>query len=169
MNEIYLIGDTHFGEETILRYENRPFNSVAEMDETMINNWNDIIDNTDSVYIVGDFGADGREMEILSKLRGKKYLIKGNHDTKSNDFYRLVGFTEVYDKPILLENFFIISHEPIYVNINMPYANIFAHVHNSPLYKDFSSHHFCVSAERINFTPVRLSKTRGVITSCIKK
>lgn len=36
----------------------------------------------------------------------------------------------------------------------MPYANLFGHVHNNPIIKDYSSQHFCVSAERINYTPI---------------
>ena len=89
--------------------------------------------------------------EILSKLNGTKHLIKGNHDVKSNEYYRAAGFKEVYDLPVLFKNFWILSHDAIYVNQNMPYANLFGHVHNNPIIKDYSSQHFCVSVERIRF------------------
>lgn len=154
MNKIYFISDTHFGEDTIRRYENRPFQSVHEMDEMIIVNWNEVVSESDVVYLLGDFGADGKEKEILSKLNGTKYLVKGNHDVKSNEYYRQSGFHEVYDMPLLFQNFWILSHDAIYVNRNMPYANIFGHVHNSPIIKDYSSQHFCVSAERINYMPI---------------
>lgn len=137
-----------------MSYENRPFESVEAMNQEMITNWNALVQEEDKVYVLGDFGAEGQEEAVLSQLAGIKYLVKGNHDTRSNAYYREAGFEEVYDCPILLENFWILSHEPLYVNTNMPYANLFGHVHNSPLFKDYSKQHFCVSVERINYTPV---------------
>lgn len=153
-SRIFFIADTHFGDSNILNYENRPFKNISDMDRAMVNNWNGVVKSTDSVYIVGDFGAEGKEGQILEQLNGKKFLIKGNHDIESNHYYRKAGFLEVYDKPIILNEFWIISHKPLYMNTNMPYANIFGHIHNSPLFKDFSSHHYCVSVERINYTPI---------------
>lgn len=152
--KIYFIADTHFSEENIMRYENRPFKDIEEMNQRMIENWNNIVKAEDIVYMLGDFGAEGHEADILRQLNGIKYLVKGNHDIKSNDYYRQAGFQEVYDKPVIWKNFWILSHEPLYVNENMPYANLFGHVHNSPLYKTYSSQHYCVSVERINYTPI---------------
>lgn len=146
----YFIADTHFDDEKIMNYENRPFKDVNDMNEKIISRWNEIVSNNDIVYLLGDIGNDG----YIHRLNGIKYLVKGNHDTKINEDYRKAGFTEVYDLPIILDNFWILSHEPMYVNENMPYANIFGHVHNSPLYKTFSKHHYCISAERINYTPI---------------
>ena len=59
-----------------------------------------------------------------------------------------------YTRPVIIDGFWILSHEPLYVNSNMPYANIFGHVHDSPIIKDFSNQHFCVSCERINYAPI---------------
>lgn len=151
---IYFIADTHFTEENIIKYENRPFKNVQEMDDSLINAWNKIVTDEDMVYVLGDFGGKRYEKFILSELNGKKYLIKGNHDENSNEYYRNSGFVEVYDHPIILNNFWILSHEPLYVNENMPYANIFGHVHNSPIYKTYSKNHYCVSVERTNWSPV---------------
>lgn len=151
---IYFIADTHFSEENIMRYENRPFQDVEGMNCALVANWNGIVKENDIVYVLGDFGAGGQEAFFLSRLNGTKYLVKGNHDTKSNDYYREAGFQEVYDCPIIMDSFWILSHEPLYVNSNMPYANLFGHVHNSPLYKTYSSQHYCVSAERIQYTPI---------------
>ena len=152
--QTFFIADTHFGDDNIRRYENRPYESVSEMDRAMIENWNKTVNENDEIYILGDFGAEGYEREILSRLNGVKYLIKGNHDTNMNDFYREVGFKEVYDLPVLYKNFWVLSHDAIYVNRNMPYANLFGHVHNNPIIKDYSSQHFCVSVERISYTPI---------------
>lgn len=157
---IYFIADTHFGESNIMSYENRPFKSVEDMNNTMITNWNALVKDEDKVYVLGDFGADGQEAVVLNQLKGIKYLVKGNHDIQSNDYYRKAGFQEVYDCPILLENFWILSHEPLYVNANMPYANLFGHVHNSPLFKDYSKQHFCVSVERIDYIPIAFEEIK---------
>ena len=154
---VYFIADTHFDDDNIRRYENRPFESADEMNEKLIENWNTVAQKNDEVYVLGDFGGEGREKELLSRLNGIKYLIKGNHDVKSNEYYRSAGFKEVYDMPVLYKNFWILSHDAIYVNRNMPYANLFGHVHNNPIVKDFSSQHFCVCAERINYTPIEFA------------
>ena len=163
MEKTYFIADTHFGDSAILRYENRPFENIAQMDAELIKRWNSAVFEDDCVYILGDFGADGCEAEVLSSLNGRKFLVKGNHDTKSNEYYRKAGFEEVYDLPVILDNFWILSHDAIYVNANMPYANLFGHVHNSPIIKDYSAQHFCVSVERIDYTPVSFERIKQVV------
>lgn len=151
---IYFIADTHFSEENIIRYENRPFEDAIKMDQELISRWNSVVNKDDDVYVLGDFGAEGKEAFILSQLNGKKFLVKGNHDVKTNQYYRDSGFEEVYDYPIIICEFWILSHEPLYVNANMPYANLFGHVHNSPIIKTYSEQHYCVSVERINYKPI---------------
>lgn len=160
---VYFIADTHFAEENIIRYENRPFVSAEEMTQSLIRNWNKRVRKEDKVYVLGDFGAAGQEKGILEQLKGNKYLVKGNHDTCSNDYYRQAGFQEVYDCPIILEGFWILSHEPLYVNENMPYANLFGHVHNSPLFKDYSRQHYCVTVERTGYAPVSFEEIKRKI------
>ena len=165
----FFIADTHFGDKRIFRYENRPFADVDEMDQQMISRWNAVVSPEDIVYHLGDFGGDGRESQILSQLNGTKYLIKGNHDTQSNSAYRDFGFSEVYDKPIILDGFWILSHEALYVNTNMPYANLFGHVHANPIEKDFSPQHYCVSVERINYSPIDFGEIKRMIKDTIEK
>lgn len=164
MAKIYFIADTHFGEERIRKYENRPFKNAAEMDCELIYRWNNKVSPEDTVYILGDFGADGYEAEILSRLNGKKILVKGNHDGKSNAEYRAFGFSEVYDCPIIIDGFWILSHDALYVNENMPYANLFGHVHNSPIVKNYSKQHYCVSVERIDYSPIDFEKIKATIS-----
>lgn len=157
---IFFTADLHFDDKNIILYEKRPFENVCVMNEVLIENWNGAVSDEDEVYVVGDFGGDGREAEILAKLNGIKYLVKGNHDVRSNEYYRESGFKEVYDKPIILGGFWILSHEPMYVCENMPYANIFGHVHNSPIYKTYSSHHYCVSVERTEYKPISFEEVK---------
>ena len=156
---VFFIADTHFDDDNIRRYENRPFENTAQMNEAMIRNWNRIVTPSDKVYFLGDVGADS----YVARLNGIKYLVKGNHDTASNDHYREIGFAEVYDLPVIYDSYWILSHEPLYINRNMPYANIFGHVHANPAYRDISSRSYCVSVERISYTPVPLERIRTAI------
>lgn len=78
---IYFISDTHFGHQNVIRFNNRPFSTVDEMNETMIGNWNDRVHQNNTIFILGDMFYHCRNAEdILKKLHGKKHLIIGNHD-----------------------------------------------------------------------------------------
>lgn len=84
----YYISDLHFGHENILKYENRPFKNITEMNDEYIRRWNAKIKKGDEVYILGDFSFyKGEETNwILKRLNGMKFLVKGNHDrTYLND------------------------------------------------------------------------------------
>lgn len=159
----FFIADTHFGEENIILYGNRPYASARLMDMDMFRKWNDTVGDDDIVYHLGDFGAVGYEEKLLKELKGQIYLIKGNHDKKSNAEYRDYGFKEVYDFPIIWNDFYLLSHQPKYMNAYMPYALFFGHIHCSPLYKTVSPQSFCVSAERINYTPISFEEIREAI------
>ncbi|MBR2730831.1 MAG: metallophosphoesterase [Clostridia bacterium] len=163
----FFIADTHFGDANIFRYENRPFASVAEMDAALIARWNAAVRPEDRVYHLGDFSVPGQEAALLSQLNGTKYLIKGNHDVRSNQAYRDLGFAEVYDLPVILDGFWILSHEALYVNINMPYANLFGHVHASPVVRDCSPQHFCACVERIGYTPIDFDEIKRKIKAAV--
>lgn len=155
--KIFLIGDCHFGHRNIIKYCNRPFKDVEDMNEQLIKNWNSVVGKNDIVYVVGDFALCGKQkiIEIGQRLNGRKRLVLGNHDQASIETYRAAGFEFVYNHSIVLDDFYIVSHIPkVGISENTPFANIFAHVHDDPTYKDYSCRSFCVSAERINYTPV---------------
>lgn len=85
-SDIFLTSDTHFGHCNIIRYCNRPFNSVEEMDEKLISNWNSVVSKDSTVFHLGDFAFCGSDKmsKILSRLNGHIVLIKGNHDHLQN-------------------------------------------------------------------------------------
>ena len=66
---IYFTSDLHFGHKNIIRFDNRPFTSVEEMDETLICNWNKKVNNDDLVYILGDISwyNDEKTCEIFDR------------------------------------------------------------------------------------------------------
>jgi len=82
MNTIYFTSDHHFGHTNIIKFSDRPFESVEEMDEELIKRWNSKIRKNDHVYHLGDFGLckSYRMKDILDQLNGKIYLIRGNHE-----------------------------------------------------------------------------------------
>lgn len=79
---IYFTADLHFYHDKIIRHTQRPFRNVEEMNTALIKKWNDKIFYDDEVYILGDFTMKGPDMAYacLSSLRGRKHLIRGNHD-----------------------------------------------------------------------------------------
>lgn len=83
MSKIFFTSDHHFGHENIIKFCNRPFENVREMNEQLIERWNEKIEPNDHVYHLGDFGLTYKEnlATILDQLNGKKYLIVGNHES----------------------------------------------------------------------------------------
>ena len=81
-SRIFLIADTHFGDENIRLYEERPFPDTDTMDREIIRRWNSVVGDNDLVYHLGDFCSGGQERcrELLSQLKGRKRLLIGNHD-----------------------------------------------------------------------------------------
>ena len=91
---IWITSDTHFGHNKEFIYKARGFNSLDEMESFIIKDWQKVQDD-DIVYVLGDFflGDDYAKInEILSKLKGKIYLLRGNHDTDAKMQY----YTEVW-------------------------------------------------------------------------
>ncbi|MFA5071201.1 MAG: metallophosphatase [Candidatus Pacearchaeota archaeon] len=79
---LFFTSDTHFSHANIIKYCNRPFRDVREMNETIISNWNKVVTPQDVVYHLGDFAfGDAAEIKrLLSRLNGNIVFIKGNHD-----------------------------------------------------------------------------------------
>ena len=77
----WFTSDTHFGHANIIRYCNRPFDSVGHMDREMLKRWNEKVKPDDLVYFLGDFSMSEIPLKtFLPKLNGTKFLIHGNHD-----------------------------------------------------------------------------------------
>jgi calcineurin-like phosphoesterase family protein len=93
--EIWFTSDEHYNHQRIIEYCNRPFKNVIEMNEVLINNFNSVVKQGDTVYHLGDF-AFAKHHLWLRQLNGNHYLIKGNHE--GND-WKDAGFgwvKEVY-------------------------------------------------------------------------
>lgn len=133
----YYISDLHFGHANVLMYDNRPFSNCEEMETALINNWNSVVKDSDTVYILGDvcFSKSSQDwVRILSLLKGQKYLIKGNHDNHMPKeaerlFIGISNYKEIKD----CGNSVILCHYPITCFNRHHYGSImlYGHVHNS--------------------------------------
>jgi calcineurin-like phosphoesterase family protein len=80
----YFVSDLHLGHENIIEYCDRPYESVTEMNDTLVGNWNRVIDPNDVVFFLGDLGHFAEEEELrrwLEELHGRVVFIEGNHDS----------------------------------------------------------------------------------------
>lgn len=99
---IYYTADLHFGHRNIIQYCNRPWATVEEMNEGLVARWNAVVRPEDTVYVLGDFSMNIRDMETYTpRLNGTKVLVVGNHDKcfqlkeQQVDRYMAAGWTEV--------------------------------------------------------------------------
>ena len=117
----YFTSDHHFNHTNIIRYCNRPYTSVEEMNEDMVRRWNETVSNEDTVYYLGDFSLQPKEVEYwLSRLNFKViHLYLGNHDApfkkpSLDNRYKQWGFTSVRTTGIFEKDQykFFLSHLP---------------------------------------------------------
>lgn len=134
---IYFTADTHFGHANIIKFCNRPFSDVHEMNEYMIAAWNERVCDNDTVFIIGDmfFKSDINPEETLFRLKGKKRLIIGNHDhgwlqkINPNKFFEAVdNYYEYCDNG---KNF-VLCHFPLLTyRHEEKWYMIHGHIHNN--------------------------------------
>lgn len=162
--KIWFIADFHFGHSKVIEYSNRPFKTATEMNNTLIKNFNKVVEKNDIVFILGDLSWLNRKSttQIVKSLNGFKYLIKGNHDRKGNQYYRNMGFVEVYDFPIVFEGF-ILSHEPA----GTCKPNIYGHLHDKA--KNDSEFNYCVSVEQVEYKPISLDEISKHLNNMLNK
>ncbi len=85
---VYFTSDLHLGHRNVIRLQNRPFESLEEMNEILIQKYNSVVHKNDTVYILGDLTFRTpieTANELISRLKGKKILIRGNHDRHDYD------------------------------------------------------------------------------------
>lgn len=150
MGNVFITSDTHFGHANIIKYANRPFDSVEEMNEALVENWNSVVKQGDKVYHLGDVTMNSKSLDIMSRLNGRKVLIKGNHDTQKLKFY-LPHFYDIRGSHELGE--FIMTHIPVAIlqRERYPDGNIHGHLHEKIMGDPW---YINVSVEQTDYTPV---------------
>lgn len=82
MAKIFVTADWHFCHENIIKYCGRPFSSIDEMNQKLIDNANAIVGANDIVYHIGDFSFYKPWSSIINQLKGTWVFLYGNHDFK---------------------------------------------------------------------------------------
>ena len=165
---LFVISDTHFTHENSIRYCDRPFASVEEMDEAMVARWNAVVRPQDHVYHLGDVAMKQSAVRaVVPRLNGHLRLVRGNHDIFKTKLY-LEFFDEIYGIRVL-DNL-LLTHMPVHVeSLGRFRANVHGHVHNKPPVEGWQRHptnpsklqlaptpYVNVSVEVTNYTPVAL-------------
>ena len=158
----FYISDTHLGHKNIIKHCNRPFKTVEEMDETIINNWNKVVKKDDEVYILGDFSYRNSTSgaNYLKRLNGKKFLIIGNHDNVTPEMRALFEWVGVYKEVHDNGHKIVLFHYPIveWDGYFRDSYHFYGHIHNNfendahKIMKDIP-HAYNVGADILGFTP----------------
>lgn len=154
---IWFTADTHFGHERTLELSKRPFETIEEMDNTLIENWNRVVGKNDLVWHLGDFG----NYEVSNVLNGKINLLYGNYERKdiADNKITLSQLRNDYNfSSVLTKNMFdcrlgdleiSIVHEPSHMNSNN--FNLFGHIHKLQMVKRDGLN---VGVDCHNYTPI---------------
>ncbi len=174
---LFFTSDTHFGHAHIIKFCDRPFKDVQQMDEVLINNWNSVVGEDDIVFHLGDFCLGGA-MEwnrILDRLNGRIYLVLGNHDHRNLRQSLVQRFEEVHQQMLIT-----VGKQKIYLN-HFPFLcydgsyngawQLFGHVHTSQNTKGIDAPRlymviptqYDVGVDNNDFTPVSYAKVKEII------
>lgn len=152
---MFVISDTHFGHKNMLNFKQpngepvRAFESVEEMDDYMVAQWNSVVGPKDRVYHLGDVAINRACIKTVARCNGKKILIKGNHD-----IFKLADYAPYFEDIRAYKVFHtqgILSHIPLHPSqLERFPVNVHGHLHchevGSPNYRN-------VCVEKVNYTP----------------
>lgn len=189
----FVISDTHFGHtnswEKFKREDGsplRPFSSTEEMDETMIERWNAKVKPQDTVYHLGDVVINQKSLHLVSRLNGRKILVRGNHDIFKDKQYTDVGFEQIHGVRVFVDKF-ILSHIPLHPDCVTERfkVNVHGHLHanqvqvkrvnsipghpmancvtNMVTFESIDPRYLCVSVEHTNYEPLHFDEVQARI------
>lgn len=171
----FYIADLHFGHEKVIRYDNRPFTTMEQMQELCIRNWNSVVGAYDEVFVLGDMFLKGNlAKQIMPRLNGTTYLILGNHDRVTQNDYRYFGWVKDYAVISDGNDKVVLFHYPIahWRNADHGYVHLYGHIHKGRDYAPYESYKFNMAQrEQLyecynvgcmlhNYTPITLEELR---------
>jgi len=165
--QFYVMSDPHFGHVNILTFNRedgtplRDFETIEEMDQTIVDNWNKVVRDVDQVYMLGDIAMHHRCLPILDRLKGTKVLVRGNHDTG-----KLSQYSKYYKdiRGCAIRHKCIMTHIPIHPQCMSRWKlNIHGHLHSNNIttkegWTEHDTRYVCVCVEQIDYTPVNLEQ-----------
>ena len=156
----YFTSDTHFGDMRVLRFDHRPFASLADHDAALVSRWNERVGAGDTVWHLGDFAlgpTPARAAAILDALAGEKHLIVGNNDDAAT--LALSGWASVraYVELVVDARMLVLCHYAFrtWNGIGRGAVNLHGHSHNklTPIPKQYD-----VGVDAQGFRPVTLTE-----------
>ena len=167
--KIFYISDLHLCHKNIMDFCERPYNTVEEMNEDIIEKWNSVVTPNDVVRILGDIAFPKSQEDIeqviklVKRLNGNKTLIIGNHDhklLKDERFIRLFSSIENYMMVKDNGRKVILFHYPIeeWDGFYKGSIHLYGHVHNNDVGLKDIKNRYNVSADVIGFTPRTLDE-----------
>jgi calcineurin-like phosphoesterase family protein len=154
---VYIWSDLHLGHGNVIKYCDRPFTDVTEMNTALLQAWKSTVKNGDTIINLGDVSLKlSKEYlaTIIQRLPGYKILVMGNHDRKKSVRWWLdVGFNEVYPHPVVYEGKYILSHAVVDIFKRSGFINFHGHIHNL---ESGIPHCINVSVEKTGYKPVLL-------------
>lgn len=163
MSRTWVYSDPHFYHRNIVKFTNydgtkvRPWDDSVKMTEDMIAWYNELVEDGDRVYILGDVAFSAKDMvSAVSRLKGRKCFIPGNHDpVKMQKYFHLFDDVRGY----VQRQGFIMSHIPLHPHCLARWKiNIHGHLHNNRIEEDgypgsADPRYYNVCVERTNFRP----------------
>jgi calcineurin-like phosphoesterase family protein len=117
---VFFTSDSHFGHKNVIEYCRRPFESVEQMNDGLIEQWNSVVGKNDTIYHLGDFGWFKKRHEldaVLGRLQGHIHLVRGNHDHKPiKNHERFIWVKDYYELRFDdngVEQLIVMCHYPI--------------------------------------------------------
>ena len=181
---VWFTSDTHFFHENILRFCNRPFGSIQEMNEALISRWNETVPKDGIVFHLGDFAYGGAKEwnDILSRLNGQVYLILGNHDMKKRKQGFMNRFVYVTEQMTIRVGgqAIILNHCPL-LTFGGAYRNVwqfFGHVHSGsrpnpgldhPRLSMLFPRQYDVGVDNNDYRPVSFMEVKAKIDSHVRE
>lgn len=142
--QTWFTSDTHFGHANIIRFSNRPFSDVNQMDEELIRSWNEHVGFDDDVYHLGDFSLTNtqRTKSILSRLNGNIHLVIGNHEKsvmKSAECREMFVWTRDKHEFYIGKQFIVLCHYGMRVWNKSHHKSwmLYGHSHDSMEHEDW--------------------------------
>lgn len=165
MSETFFISDLHLGHKKILEFSpTRGGSTIDEHDQWIIDSWNSVVGKNDMVWVLGDVAFSAKALELISKLRGQKKLVRGNHDQQSTESY-LKHFNNVFG--LVKEKGLWLSHAPIHPQHLRGHKNIHGHLHHEVVLDEHGQkdgRYFNVSVEQLDGKPIKLSEILEKLT-----
>jgi calcineurin-like phosphoesterase family protein len=167
----FVVSDTHFGHRDILTWlgadgqliRGQHWQTVEQMNEAIVANWNSVVKLNDTVYHLGDvfFGSKSSFLELWRQLNGRKHLVLGNHDcAKFFIKHDLVKSVQLFHRD--RKRGVILSHMPLHSGFTYSLHNVHGHLHHLP---SPSLKHTCVSLEQASYSPVDLDQLLTLLAS----